>query len=71
MAYRCRCGVLLDRPWMERAHRCTYRESRGFWKKFLHIDNIRGIPPWCMCNDAIRRRRRKEGLYRRSIIMDH
>ncbi|MCS6767518.1 MAG: hypothetical protein RMJ59_01270 [Candidatus Nitrosocaldus sp.] len=40
MAYRCRCGVLLDRPWMERAHRCTYRESRGFWKKFLLVECI-------------------------------
>lgn len=44
MAYRCKCGVLLDKPWMERAHRCMYRdmqrESRGFWKKFVIVEGI-------------------------------
>ncbi|MEM1960012.1 MAG: hypothetical protein QXE95_01665 [Candidatus Nitrosocaldus sp.] len=42
MAYRCKCGVLLDKPWMERAHRCMYKdmkkESRGFWKKFVIVE---------------------------------
>ncbi|MFN4336256.1 MAG: hypothetical protein ACK4FV_01565 [Candidatus Nitrosocaldus sp.] len=44
MQYRCKCGVLLDKPWMERAHRCIYREmkreSRSFWKKFMIVECI-------------------------------
>ncbi len=40
MQYRCKCGIMLDKPWMERAHRCMYRESRDFWKKFIIVECI-------------------------------
>lgn len=44
MSYRCKCGVMLDKPWMEKAHRCIYREmqreSSNFWKKFMIVECI-------------------------------
>lgn len=41
---RCKCGILLDKPWMVRAHRCPYTESaisnRRFFKWFLITEGI-------------------------------
>ncbi len=40
---RCRCGVLLDKPWMVKAHRCPYTNSKHkkeFFKWFLITEGI-------------------------------
>ncbi len=41
---RCKCGVVLDKPWMVRAHRCEYviirEEKRRFWKRFIMVECI-------------------------------
>ncbi len=41
---RCRCGVMLDKPWMVSAHRCKYtiseHERIRFWKRFIIVECI-------------------------------
>ncbi|GIU71219.1 MAG: hypothetical protein KatS3mg003_1269 [Candidatus Nitrosocaldaceae archaeon] len=38
--YRCRCGVLLDKEWMSRSHKCQWREKRQFIKLFIITELI-------------------------------
>ncbi|MEM2856624.1 MAG: hypothetical protein QW416_05945 [Candidatus Nitrosocaldaceae archaeon] len=38
--YRCRCGVLIDKPWMIKAHSCQWKEKKNFIKLFLLTEAV-------------------------------